>query len=140
MKHAPRRKYLSENWHFSCACSLCRGDETTISDSEGRRRQIHDLHSTMLDARSNGYYKDAIAIAGDWRDFAEWEDLPLFMPEYYDVLADLYLLKGDLANATRYARMAKDEWVRLGSVDETGVIKAAGMLTRLYELEVEQNK
>lgn len=140
MKHAPRRKYLSDNWNFDCACSLCRGNEIEISESEGRRRQMNDLRSTMLDARSNGYYKDAIAIAGDWKDFSEWEDLPLLMPEYHDVLADLYLLKGDLANATRYARMAADEWVRFGSVDDTRVEAASGMLKKLYELELQQQQ
>lgn len=136
MKHDARRKYLRDNWGFDCGCSLCRASEVEVSDSEGRRRQMNDLRETMLDARSNGYYKDAIAIAGDWLNFSDWEGLPLLMAEYHDVLADLYLLKGDMANATRYARMAVDEWVRFGSVDEARVEAASALLEKLYGMEI----
>jgi len=133
MKHDARRKYLRDSWGFDCGCSLCRASDVEISDSEGRRRQIQDLRDTMSDARKNGYYKDAIAIARDWLDFSEWEDLPPLMPEYHGILADLYHLKGDLLNATTHARMALDGWVRFGSVDDSQLVHSSGFLREMSD-------
>lgn len=79
---------------------------------------MNEMKQTLQDARRDGYYKEAITIAGDLLQFTEWEGMPLLTPEYHDTLADLYLLKGDMANATRYARMALNGWVQFGSVDD----------------------
>lgn len=131
MAREPRRAYLRQNWDFDCGCALCRASEFDISESEGRRKQMDSLQETLADARSNGYYKDAIAIAGDYLDFCGWEELPPLMPEHHATLADLYVLANDAINATRYARMAMDGWVRLGSVDDEPLEKARTVLEGL---------
>jgi hypothetical protein len=133
MKHEPRRKFLQENWDLDCTCSLCRASEIDIKDSESARGQMDELRETMLDAKKNKFYKDAITIAGDWLFYCEAEGLSPVLPEYYDILADLYSLNGDMENATRYARMALDGWVRFGSVDDTQMENAREALMRLWE-------
>lgn len=129
-----RRNYLKENWGFDCTCSLCRGSETEISDSESWRDKIKSLKETILNAKSQGYYHDAIVMTEEVLQFSEWERIPPFMPEYHDTLADLYFLKGDMANATRYARMAVDGWARSGSVDDEELEKSRVFLRRLDQL------
>lgn len=89
------------------------------------------LYGTIWDAKANEFYKNAIALAGDWLQFCEWEALPPPMPEYHDILADLYSLNGDMVNATRYARMAMAEWARFGSVDDDKLENARAVLQRL---------
>ena len=92
-----------------------------------------ELKQTIAQARREGFYKDAVTITRDWLQFAEWEDLPPHETEFHDTLADLYFLEGDLVNATRYARMAFDGWVRMGSVDDEGVERARGVLKGVGE-------
>jgi len=135
MKHEERRRFLQQNWGLDCTCSLCRASEADIADSEGRRRNIEELRETMIDARKNKFYKDAITIAGDWLFYCEEEGLAPVMVEYYDILADLYELNGDLENATRNARLALDGWVRFGSVDDAQLEHARETLVRLWEKE-----
>lgn len=84
-----------------------------------------------MNARRDGFYQDAITMTEEWLMFSEWDRSPPFMPEYYGTLADLYSLKGDVANATRYARMALDGWARLGSVDDEGLETARMFLASL---------
>ncbi|KAK4149185.1 SET domain-protein 5 [Chaetomidium leptoderma] len=129
-----RRNYLKEHWGFDCTCSLCRGSETDIGDSENWRKQIKSVKETILDAKSQGFFPDAITMVHDWAKLSEWDKTPPFMPEYHDLLADLYLLNGDMVNATRYARMAVDGWVRLGSVDDEHLEKARVFLGRVDQL------
>ncbi|KAK3687156.1 hypothetical protein B0T22DRAFT_422423 [Podospora appendiculata] len=107
-----RRKHLKENWGFDCACSLCHADQL----------------ESILDARKNGYFQDAISIAGDWLQFSEWERVPPLLPEYHETLAELYFLNGDIVNATRYGRMALDGWVKFGSVDDDSLERARGFM------------
>ncbi|KAK0715343.1 hypothetical protein B0H67DRAFT_490682 [Lasiosphaeris hirsuta] len=135
LKHGERRKYLKDNWGFECRCSLCHAPESEISESEGRRRQVNEMKQTLQDARRDGYYKDAITIAGDLLQFAEWEGIPLLTPEYHDTLADLYLLKGDMANATTYARMALNGWVQFGSVDDDQLENSRRLLQGLVDAQ-----
>jgi hypothetical protein len=87
-----------------------------------------------VNARGQGYYSDAITMTEEWLMFSEWDRVPPLMPEYHDVLADLYSLKGDVVNATRYARMAVDGWARLGSVDDDDLENARVFLARLDKL------
>ena len=129
-----RRRYLREHWGFDCACSLCRASESDIGDSESWRRKIKSLKETILDARNQGFYQDAITMTEEWLMISEWDRAPPFMPEYHDTLADLYFLKGDMANATRYARMAMDGWARFGSVDDEQLERAGLFLRRLDHL------
>ncbi|KAK3390710.1 hypothetical protein B0H63DRAFT_410660 [Podospora didyma] len=117
-KHTDRRNYLKENWGFDCKCSLCLASELDVSDSEGRRRRMTELKESVLHARREGFFQDAINMAGEWLMFSEWESLPPLESEFHDTLSELYLLNGDMVNATRHGRMALDEWVKLGSVDD----------------------
>lgn len=95
---------------------------------------MKSLKATVLDARSEGFYQDAITMAEEWLMFSEWERLPPLEPEYHDALADLYFLNGDMLNATRYARMAVDGWVRFGSVDDSELERARVFLAHLDQL------
>jgi hypothetical protein len=126
-----RRQYLKDNWGFDCTCSLCRGPDSDIEDSESWRRKLKSLRETIADARSQGYYQDAITMTEELLQFSEWDRSPVFMPEYHDALADLYFLNGDMVNATKYARMAVDGWARFGSVDDEGLEKARLFLSQL---------
>ncbi|KAK3324824.1 hypothetical protein B0T19DRAFT_239487 [Cercophora scortea] len=123
-----RRKHLQENWGFACQCSLCHADELALGESENNRRRMTELRDSILDARKNGYFQDAINIAGDWLQFSEWERVPPLLPEYHETLAELYFLNGDLVNATRYGRMSLDGWVKFGSVDDDSLERARGFL------------
>ncbi|KAK4445458.1 hypothetical protein QBC34DRAFT_472363 [Podospora aff. communis PSN243] len=133
MPHTDRRRFLHENWDIDCSCSLCRANETTISDSEAARKQMDDLRETMMEARTNKFYKDAITIANDWMYYCEFEGLSPLQMELWDILADLNFLRGDLDNAIRYARMALDGWVKLGSVDDTQLENAREMVMKLWK-------
>jgi hypothetical protein len=126
-----RRQYLKQHWGFDCSCSLCRGPQTDLADSESWRRKIKSLKETIMNAKAEGFYQDAIVMTEEWLMFSEWDRQPPLMPEYHDLLADLYHLKGDLVNATRYARMAVDGWVNLGSVDDKELEQARLFLGRL---------
>ena len=126
-----RRQYLKDHWDFDCDCSLCRGSAADLEESEGWRQKIKSLKETIVNARSEGFYPDAITMTEEWLMFSEWDRVPPFMPEYHDVLADLYSLNGDIVNATRYARMAVDGWARFGSVDDNDLEKARVFLSRL---------
>lgn len=135
-----RRKDLKHNWGIDCECSLCRGTEIEILDSEGRRRHMGELGQTLSEAKQNGFYKDAAQIAKDLLQFSEWESIPLLEPEHHDTLAELYFLDKDIVNAVKYARMAMDGWVRFGSVDDTEVERARVFLKKVEEMEDEINK
>ncbi len=94
-----------------------------------------ELKGTGAHAKSEKYFQDAINIAAEWTDFAEAEGIPDLEPEYHDTLAELYALKAaktglqeDGEKARRYARMAVDGWVRLGSVDDELLERARGWL------------
>ncbi|KAK0617779.1 hypothetical protein B0T17DRAFT_591762 [Bombardia bombarda] len=126
-----RRQFLKETWGFDCTCSLCHGSELDITNSETWRRRMTDLRGSVLHARREGYFQDAINISKDWLHFSELEMVPPLLAEYHDTLAELYRLKGDLINATRYGRMALDGWVRLGSVEDDQLEKARVFLKDL---------
>ncbi|KAL1836193.1 hypothetical protein VTJ49DRAFT_5460 [Mycothermus thermophilus] len=129
-----RKRYLKENWGFECTCSLCRGSEEELENSESWRRKTKSLKETIADAKSTGYYKDAIVMTEELLMFSEWDRVPPFMPDYHDTLAHLYYLNGNMANATRYARMAMDGWVKFGSVDDEDLEKARVFLEHLARL------
>ncbi|KAK4233105.1 hypothetical protein C8A03DRAFT_19746 [Achaetomium macrosporum] len=130
-----RRQYLKSHWGFDCTCTLCTGPATDLEESESWRRKIKSLRETIANARSEGFYHDAIVMTEEWLMFAEWDMQPPLMAEYHDTLANLYFLKGDMVNATRHARMAVDEWVRLGSVDDEPLEKARLLLRRLEAMD-----
>lgn len=117
MKHDERRHFLEANWGIECGCSLCRANAYDIGESENKRRLMKEWKDTLQAAKRDKFYKDAITIAQDILQVSEQADLPPLLPEYHDILADLYSLKGDLPEALRYARMALTEWVRFGSLD-----------------------
>lgn len=98
------------------------------------KRKIKSLKETIANARTEGYYRDAIIMTEELLQFSEWDQAPVFMPEYHDALADLYYLNGDVVNATRYARMAVDGWARFGSVDDQELEKSRVFLARLHKL------
>ncbi|KAL2266839.1 hypothetical protein VTJ83DRAFT_4116 [Remersonia thermophila] len=129
-----RRRYLKDNWEFECTCSLCRGPVDDLEDSESWRRKTKSLKETIADAKSSGYYKDAIVMTEELLLFSEWDKVPPFMPDYHDTLAHLNYLDGNMANATRYARMAMDGWVKLGSVDDVDLENARVFLEHLARL------
>ncbi|KAL2258178.1 hypothetical protein VTK26DRAFT_8625 [Humicola hyalothermophila] len=129
-----RRQYLKSNWEFDCGCALCRGSEADIEDSESWRRRMKSLKASVLSAREEGFYQDAINMVEDWLMFAELDRVPPLLAEYHGTLADLYFLNGDMANATRYARMAVDGWAKLGSVDDDNLERARLFLNHLNQL------
>lgn len=110
-----------------------------MQDSEAWREKIKSLKETIVDAKEQGYYKDAIVMTEEWLMFSEWERIPPFMPDYHDTLAHLHYLNGNMVNATRYARMALDGWAKFGSVDDEDLEKARVFLRHLNHLE-EQRK
>ncbi|KAL2138018.1 hypothetical protein VTI28DRAFT_7659 [Corynascus sepedonium] len=135
-----RRRYLRDHWDFDCSCSLCRASELDRTNSEAWREKVKSLKETILNARSEGYYQHAITMTEEWLMISEWDMTPPFMPEYHDTLADLYFLKGDMANATRYARMAVDGWAKLGSVDDEQLERARLFLHHLDELNEKRKR
>jgi hypothetical protein len=126
-----RKKYLKDHWGFDCRCELCRSSQSELEDSESWRRRMKSLKNTILSAKNEGFFHDAIVMAGEWLQFAEWEMVPPLEPEYHDMLAELHRLNGDRVNATKYARMAVDGWARLGSVDDEPLEKARVFLEQL---------
>ncbi|KAK4184246.1 hypothetical protein QBC35DRAFT_441840 [Podospora australis] len=132
-----RRAYLKSHWHFTCTCPLCQGTPETIDESELFRRRQKDLKETIEDARKNGFYQDAINMSRDWLQFAEWDSVPPLEAEFHDSLADLYFRNEDQRNATRYARMAYDGWVRFGSVDDEKLEAAREFLDRVERVNEE---
>lgn len=119
------------------------------AESHSRRKHLAELYNTMLHAKSEGFYQDAINIMKDWLDFAEVEGLLPLMGEYHEIMAELYLLlaeKGSadgkkvdkdvaLREALKEARMAVDAWVRLGSVDVGKVEDARVLLEKVFKLK-----
>src|SRR3954454_7289345 len=93
LNYPQRLRFLKENWDIDCTCPLCNSEEHEIKDSETSRRQMEELRDTLLDARKNGFYNDALTIAKDWKYFCELENLAPLEMEYHDILADLYRLK-----------------------------------------------
>ncbi|KAK3946736.1 hypothetical protein QBC32DRAFT_122452 [Pseudoneurospora amorphoporcata] len=142
-----RHRYLQQNYHFTCHCPLCTSlsddpsADTLAAESHSRRQHLAELYNTMLHAKSEGFYQDAINILKDWLDFADVEGLMPLMGEYHGMMAELYLLlarkgsadgrnvdrEGALREALKEARMALDAWVRLGSVDD-GKLEEARLL------------
>ncbi len=98
------------------------------------KRKIKSLRETIANAKTEGFYRDAIVMTEEWVQFSELDQAPVFMPEYHDTLADLYYLNGDLVNAIRYARMAVDGWAKFGSVDDRDLEKSRVVLARLGKL------
>lgn len=135
-----RRQYLKDHWGFDCMCSLCQASETDIGNSDSWRRRMKSLKTSVPEAREGGFYQDAINMAEEWLMFSEWERVPPLEPEYHDTLADLYFLKGDMVNATRYARMAVDGWAKLASVDDDQLEKARLFLSHLDRLSEKRTK
>ncbi|KAL2158713.1 hypothetical protein VTH06DRAFT_4195 [Thermothelomyces fergusii] len=131
MHMGERREYLKNNWEFDCACSLCRSPQEDIDNTTKWRDKVRSLRETVKNARSEGFQENAIAMAEEWLMVSEWDKTPPLMAEYHHTLADLYFLKGDMANATMYARMAMDEWLRLGSVDDEQLEQSRLFLRRL---------
>jgi hypothetical protein len=113
-KHIARRDYLAKNYGIDCHCTLCRATELDRGDSEVRRRRMHELQETVTHARGEKYFQDAINIAHEWAEFADMEELHVPAPEFDFLIAELYLAKGDLAPARRYARMALDRLAEVG--------------------------
>ncbi|KAK4202764.1 hypothetical protein QBC40DRAFT_320583 [Triangularia verruculosa] len=133
-----RRKYLKDHWGFDCKCQLCTGTKNEIEESEFYRRRQKSLKETIESARAEGFFKDAIVMSGEWHEFSEWDMVPPLAPEYHDSLADLHYSNGDLFNATRYARMAYDGWVRFGSVDDEKLEHSKSVLAQV-EKEFEKS-
>lgn len=129
-----RRRYLHDHWGFNCACTLCRASDYDANESRAWREKVKSLQETIASAREQGYYPDAITMTHEWLLVAGWDGTPPFLPEWHGTLADLHLRKGDMANATRYARMAMDGWAKLGSVDDEPLERARMFLKRVDEL------
>ncbi|AEO60489.1 hypothetical protein MYCTH_104665 [Thermothelomyces thermophilus ATCC 42464] len=129
-----RRRYLRNHWGFECSCSLCRASQLDLDNSEVWRSKVKSLKETILNARSEGFYQNAITMTEEWLMVSEWDMTPPLMAEYHDTLADLYFLKGDMVNATRYARMAVDGWARLGSVDDEQLERSRLFLRRIIDI------
>ncbi|KAH8880253.1 hypothetical protein GQ53DRAFT_670224 [Thozetella sp. PMI_491] len=137
-KHDIRRSTLKENWGFDCSCAMCRDEPLKIQDSESGRRRIVELKGTAAHAKSEGFFQDAINIVEEWTLFAEEEGVPDPEPELHGTLAELYTLKAgktglpeDWAKARRYARMAVNGWLQLGSVDGEALEAARVQLRKL---------
>lgn len=155
-----RHQFLKQNYHFTCHCPLCASlsddpsAHTLVAESHSRRLRMQELYDTMLHAKSEGFYADAINILKDWFDFAEEEGLMPLTGEYHGTMGELYLLlaeKGSvdgkkvdreraLREALREARMAVDAWVRLGSVDHKKTEEARVLLERVFELKERKGK
>ncbi|KAM7187271.1 hypothetical protein V8F20_011026 [Naviculisporaceae sp. PSN 640] len=139
-KREERRKYLKDNWDIDCECSLCKATDFDQNESEVSRRRINELRDSVLNARNNGYFQDAINIAEDWHVVSEWERVPPLAPEYHDILAELYFRKGEMVNATRFGRMALDEWVKFGSVDDDQLEQARLFLNEVWPVAEKRRK
>ncbi|KAK1775776.1 hypothetical protein QBC45DRAFT_334640 [Copromyces sp. CBS 386.78] len=150
-----RHRYLQQNYHFTCHCPLCTSISNDPSaESHYRRQHLAELYNTMLHAKSEGFYQDAINILKDWLDFADVEGLMPLMGEYHGMMAELYLLlaergsadgrkvdrEGALREALKEARMALDAWVRLGSVDDGKLEEARVLLERVANLKERSDK
>ncbi|KAK2067066.1 hypothetical protein P8C59_000832 [Phyllachora maydis] len=128
-----RQAHLLQHWGFTCTCALCRLPAAAAEriDSEFRRRRTRELETSVYHAMREGYFQDAVHMAREWAMFAEQEALPVPEHELNTLLAGLYEGYGDLANATRHARIALDGWLRLGSVDGEQRERARVMLERV---------
>lgn len=71
---------------------------------------------------------------------SEWERVPPLAPEYHDILAELYFRKGEMVNATRFGRMALDEWVKFGSVDDDQLEHTRSFLSQVWPLAEKRRK
>ncbi|EAA28732.2 SET domain-containing protein [Neurospora crassa] len=150
-----RHNFLQQTHHFTCHCPLCTAlsddpsANTPAAESHSRRQHLNELWTTMLHAKSEGFYQDAINILKDWLDFAEVEGLLPLMGEYHGVMAESYLMLAErgspggkevdrdlaLRGALREARMAVDAWVRLGSVDGGKTEDARAFLEKVFKLK-----
>ncbi|WPJ61192.1 hypothetical protein SMAC4_07900 [Sordaria macrospora] len=155
-----RHRHLQQNYHFTCHCPLCTSlsddpsANTPAAESHSRLQHLAELYNTMLHARSEGFYQDAVNILKDWLDFAELEGLMPLMGEYHGIMADLYLLlaergsadgrkvdrEGALREALKEARMAVDTWVKLGSVNDVKAEGARVMLEKGFKLKERRGK
>ncbi|KAK4158994.1 hypothetical protein QBC43DRAFT_348283 [Cladorrhinum sp. PSN259] len=133
-----RQQYLKQHWGFDCTCSLCRSSEEHIEETESWRRQQKSLKASIQEATGGGFYSDAIAMSGDWLQFADWDMVPPLWPDYEESLADLYFKNGDMVNATRYARMAYDGWAKFGSVDDEKLEDARLLVEKLDKINEEK--
>ena len=140
-KHETRRRALKDDWGIDCSCSLCRSEQWQIQDSDAARRRIVELKETGEHAKGERYFQDAINITREWMEFAETEGVPDLEPGFHGNLAELYALQAaktglseDGEKARRYARMAVDGWIRLGSVDEQALARASDFLRNLEKM------
>ncbi|KAK3338597.1 hypothetical protein B0H65DRAFT_479552 [Neurospora tetraspora] len=155
-----RHHFLKQNHQFTCHCPLCTSlsddpsAKTLTAESHSRRTHLQEVFDTMLHAKGEGFYQDAINILKDWLDFAEVEGLLPLMGEYHGTMAELYLLlaergspgdkevdrEGALRQALREARMAVDAWVKLRSVDGRKTEEARVFLEKVFKLKERRGK
>jgi hypothetical protein len=140
MPHHVRRQFLLENWGFNCTCSLCRSSAEDISASDARRLKIVQLREDIDRSKARKQYEKAAEFTNELLELYELEGLAPLMPEFYEVLSELYVEMGDLDAASRYGQMALDGWLEFKSVDNQQVESARRFLQELDRRKHGQTK
>lgn len=117
MDHEQRRQILRENWAFQCTCSLCRSSPEAIDASASRSKRIAEIRRKLAKDNIAGHYNEAISHAHELFGLAKQAGLLPLVPEFNDMLARLYQTVGDAHMARKYANLALQGWLNLGSVD-----------------------
>ncbi|KAI1767860.1 SET domain-containing protein [Hypoxylon sp. FL1150] len=104
--HATRQQKLLKEWGFQCTCERCSANASTIAESDNRVTQIQKLWKDLDDhsAGSKATPEKADLLVSLYKQ----EGLLGRINEAYYRAAIEYLGAGDIANATKYAKLCVD--------------------------------
>ncbi|KAI2602052.1 SET domain-containing protein [Hypoxylon sp. NC1633] len=107
--HSTRQDKLKKEWGFQCSCARCTADESSITESDQRVSQIHQLWKELDDhsAASEATPEKAELLVSLY----EREGILGRMNEAYYRAAIEYIGVGDISNATKYANLCVEHGV-----------------------------
>ena len=109
-----RRQDGLQRWGFTCACSLCSLPTDEKSASDRRRQTIEEAEPKLVELWREQKYQGAIRLAEQVLHLLTEENLISMLPDWYVILARLYLLGGARHEAQEFADAALEILEDLG--------------------------